>query len=358
MASDLLKLSPFPVVDLTAIDTPRDGLWQATPATCRRHFAKSPQCRDHYASLSARHATPNSVVQCPFGFSSVPFQEGDLKFAITSVIPFPRVGGEQEKRMAKAHPEAKVSVESVISASEVIMAARRQREAVIDEGIRRRSMALHEIRKLNRNIKLNAERLCQSESPHDPDSARPELVRILKSAEVMSQQFEVLEILANESLATLPLKGVIEIYRIVDKCVRINRPPDSPHRLGLAAPFGFDVRIAASDKTFPIIPMVLIENALRYAVPNTEVHVTLDRTKSGCVLQVMNIAPGDKPLTDEIFQKGKRATTKGEGSGNGLYVAQLVAHQHGARIKVSSTVVGKGQLRNVFRVEFDEAKKS
>src|SRR4029077_4703726 len=109
------------------------------------------------------------------------------------------------------------------------------------------------------------------ESPEDLDNASPDLVKIMKASELMSRQFDVIELLANEELATLPLNSVSEVYKLFDKCARIYQTRSK--RITLDAPQGFSPRVDACDKTFPIIPSVLIENALKYSVPESDVRV-------------------------------------------------------------------------------------
>jgi len=215
-------------------------------------------------------------------------------------------------------------------------------------------MALHEIRKLNRTVKQTAERLCRIHSPENPDNADKGLVQIWKSSELMSAQFEILEILANESLATLPLNSQIELYRIVDKCVRIYRPADAPWRIQMQASHGFDAKIAACDKTFSIIPTVLIENALKYSIPGSPILVDIYTDHGKCVLSVANQVAGQKQLGDSVFEKGVRATASGEGTGHGLYLAQLVAKQHGSRIKLTCRPEIGGETRCFFSVRFNQ----
>jgi signal transduction histidine kinase len=48
-------------------------------------------------------------------------------------------------------------------------------------------------------------------------------------------------------------------------------------------------------------------------------------------------------LTPEIFDRGVRATTNVEGSGKGLYLAQLVARQHGTQIQLEAERWGDDQ---------------
>ena len=182
------------------------------------------------------------------------------------------------------------------------------------------------------------------------------LLKIWKTSGLMSAQFDVIELLANEELYRFPLNTELEIYKLVDKCVRIFRPPDNPSRIVLKAPFNFHARIRAFDKTIQIIPTVLIENALKYAIPGSPIYVELSREDDWVILSVQNDSIGTQPLTENVFQRGYRASKDQDGSGNGLYLAQMVAQQHEAKLQLSSSMIRPNTMRCHFSIVFLEAK--
>src|SRR5207249_3597738 len=158
----------------------------------------------HYKKLLQDASFLEKTVQCPFGFSSFVVRARKATLAFTGVIPFPRMGGEKERRMAKSYPTSHIDVVSFRKARDAILVGDARMAQLEAEIIKREAFALHEIRKLNRTVKQEAERLCLSESPNNPAAANPQFVKIWKSSELMSVQFEVIELLANETLFTLP----------------------------------------------------------------------------------------------------------------------------------------------------------
>ncbi|NOT48297.1 MAG: sensor histidine kinase [Acidobacteria bacterium] len=205
---------------------------------------------------------------------------------------------------------------------------------------------------MNRKILQTAERLCLHESPQNPEAAQIEIVTIWKTAELMSKQFEVMEILANQRIAEHPPNSTIQPYRIFDKCVRVFNVLGQTDRFKIKAAPGFTAETRAYDKTFPIIATVLIGNAEKYSVEATEIRVYLKKDSATCTVDVTNLSKGQDPLTDEIFARGVRGRTEKDGSGNGLYVAQLVAHQHGTRISVKSAPYNAETMIHTFSVSF------
>lgn len=350
--SELARFSPYPVVNLHAVDVPQDGFQLTTPDLCRRSFGKLHHCREHYERLFNSPGLIGKPVQCPHGFCSFVVATNTQHFAITGLIPYPREGGDAERAAAKKYPSHKVTVESVRSIADTLQMLEQRLADIEHEAVSSHAMALHEIRKLNRTVKQTAERLCRRENTASPELASRELVQIWKSAEIMSQQFDIIEMLANESLTELPLNSIIEVYRIFDKCARIYNSVNGNARIVLRSSHEILGGIEACDKTFPIIPTVLIENALKYGKPNRSIDVYIHRADNECVIEVSNVADWNPLLDNSIFEKGKRATQGKEGSGHGLYLAQLVANQHGSTITLDVKPKSTDESLVTFAIRF------
>jgi signal transduction histidine kinase len=349
----IANISPLPIVDLSHPTKPRDGLVFPLTKTCHEKYDKGNSCQRHYEQLAMSSPVQRTIVQCPFGFASAAFSTATTFSAVTGFVPFPRLGGSQESIVAKRHKDSRISTDAVQNAINGIVEADKHFLALEENVLKGHSMALHEIRKLNRAIKQNAERLCRKESPNDLDLARKELVTIYKSSELMSNEFDVIEVLADATQTTLPLNTVIEIYKIFDKCVRIyNTQAGGRHVVLRATTSTYSPRVVASDKTLHIIPSVLIENSLKYSTPGSETRIFLepDLETSECIVTVVNESEGNQSLDNRVFQRGFRFDTRRDGSGNGLYVAQLIAKQHGTRITVQSEVTGPNSIRHTFSI--------
>jgi light-regulated signal transduction histidine kinase (bacteriophytochrome) len=352
------SISPLPIVDLTCELEPQDGIINPLSETCRKNLRERREaCMRHYRAVAASPAGASTIFQCPFGFSTIVFKAGGMHAAMTGFVPVPRQGGAPEKIVANRHREARVPVEGIRRAILGIVNAHARFQEIEQSVIEKYSMALHEIRKLNRNVKQNAERLCRQESPNDLEKARKELVTILKSSEMMSAEFDVIEVLANANQVELPLDFTAEPYRLFDKFVKIYRSQLTGSRqLQMKAEEGYRPRIAACEKTLHILPSVFIENAMKYSAPGTVIRVSIESDPNdgkSCVVSVESEAEGQQILDDRVFLKGYRAATgRQEGSGTGLYVAQLIAKQHNTAITVQSQPNGPTRVRHTFRVKF------
>lgn len=340
---DITKLSPLPTINLQDIAVPEDGLLVSTPSTCKRKWPDG-QCMAHYRKIASEPTNADTLFQCPYGFATLAIRTKSSFVALTGFIPYPRQGGQHEKAMAKKHGENKVATSNVNQSAQNLKGAIKHFENLENESIKRHSVALHEMRKLNRTVKQTAERMCNR-----TDSPDPQLVRIWKSADMMSQQFDVVELLANESLMELPITSECDLYPLFDKCVRIYTPLETPGRVTLRAiPFSHSGSIMACDKTIMILPAVLIENALKYSIRGAAINVTIESAGNSCVARVKNKVCRSTPLPNSVFQKGVRHAKDQEGSGNGLYLAQLVAKQHKGRLELESRMTGRDECECVF----------
>lgn len=360
----IASLSPLPFVDLNKPKEPSDGMTIELSDTCRKNYKSGKFCEAHYQAM-ASGSKDGSLVQCPYGFASVKFTATNLSFALTGFVPYPRLGGSKEPIVAKRHSQVKVASERVkkvgLRLLEVIHRyldmekETKQRLLELENlTIKNQSMGLHEIRKLNRSIKHAAERLCKKDCPEDPDKAQKELVTIFKSSELMSREFDVIEILSDATQTKLPHNIVSDLYRIFDMCVKIYREVAGGRKILLRAPNNYSPRVPACDKTFHIIPSVFIENALKYSLPGSEIRITIEPADEPqrCVVTVVNESEGQQILDNRIFERGYRANSLKDGSGIGLYVAQLVAEQHNTEIKVESIPLTATRVKHTFTVAF------
>ncbi len=354
--SELKHVSILPIVDLDRIGPPIDGTTHSAPGCCAKFYSRSAKCYDHYSALKAsKH--DNELVQCPYGFASYKLTLGATTVGMTGFVPYPRIGGANERQRAKDYPHNKI-VRTALGRINTALKHFDEKFREIEKTlIERYATALHEIRKLNRVVKQQAERICRKESPEKPDQANKSVVRIWKSAELMSQQFEIVEVMANEELANLPLNDTFSVYRMFDKVVRIYKSLH-PKRLSIEATGLDNHDIRACDKTFPIIATVLVENALRYGLVDTMVTVNVHSNSQQVEVSVRNYALSTKKLDDSVFKRGFRGPSDKEGSGNGLYVAQLVAKQHNTKITISTSAPTSGKVVHSFEVVFPLAKRT
>ena len=327
-SAEIVAISPLPIVILGRGGLPNSGALVPLSAFCIRRYSESSACKDHYAKMIDQPL--GQCVECPHGLSTCSMEIGSTKYAFTGFIPFPRQGSDQERIVAKSLPEHKIATSALHRYAECLQNVYDNLLTAGEAVIRQYSFALHEIRKLNRTIKQTSERM-QMKDYDWSKSADDDLIRVFKASEMMSTQFEVVEVIANEGLANLPLGTKGNLYKLFDKCAHIVSPDKKILIRGSSA---IEPMVWACDKTIPIIPTVLLLNAMKYKVPGTDVDVDIGVSGSFVQVRVQNRVPAGTRIDSRVFERGFRGVIDSDGSGHGLFLARIVAVQHLGTIEI------------------------
>ena len=92
--------------------------------------------------------------------------------------------------------------------------------------------------------------------------------------------------------------------------------------------------------SFDMIPLLIIDNAVKYAYPSSTVTISFAESKNNLSVAIESYSPfcpSDEIL--HIFSKGfrgKNAQRTSDGSGVGLYFVKLLCDLHNIQIKASS----------------------
>ena len=120
------------------------------------------------------------------------------------------------------------------------------------------------------------------------------------------------------------LAGILDVGR-----VRVQAPADLP-------------RVLADPDRLERIFLNLINNALGYSDPDTEIRVTLGRVSDEIVVQVTDqgrgISPEELPRIFDRYHRAGRGIGPTDGLGLGLFIAKELVEAHGGRIGVESEV--------------------
>jgi hypothetical protein len=205
-----MKVHPpslFPCVDL-ATQALKDGTGVECNSFCKKAISADPKCKHHYRTIASK---PEGYYQCPYGYTTRRFSFGGDAYAVTGVVAFPRFNSEAERRAAKQYPNGKVARKSIDSMLQFLADVEKLRADLIQDGAKVLPQAFHELRKLNGAILQLAEReLGQSDSPT--------LRSINSAAELMRNNFDILEALSNiEGMRALPSDSTVNLYDLVYK---------------------------------------------------------------------------------------------------------------------------------------------
>ena len=312
--------SSLPLSDPDLLEV-RDGFEVPSPSMCLNSIATKPECAAHYRSQSARS---DGFHQCPFGFTtrSFPF-EGKIWF-VSGVVAHPRFDSANERALAKKFPASRVSRASVKSVTEVMAAVEKARADAISEGAKVLPQAFHELRKLNGTIIQHSERAIGEFGENRS------LLSIKGAAELMRNNFDILEALSNiEGMRSLPLDGTVNLFDLAFKMKRVYQERATARSISINVQ-GVRAIIKGSQKSFPLVPAVLLENAIKYGATQDSISVGISSRGSRAQLVVENrSAHFIDPR--RCFDRGIRFANGVEGGGFGLFLAkEVIAAHHGS----------------------------
>lgn len=187
-----------------------------------------------------------------------------------------------------------------------------------------------------------------------------ELVSLQKSVDFLSRRLRLMDIVANPESASIGKRRQVQFYKAVDRIVRTIEPLGAERRVRVRLKGESYSAITVFD-SFDVIPLVLIDNAVKYAREGEEVLVAVTDSEDALTLSVESFSPvitdTERSLIFTRGQRGEAARLSADGSGIGLYVAQTVARAHGTLISVRAGAVkvaigGVGYATNVFSVVF------
>lgn len=220
---------------------------------------------------------------------------------------------------------------------------------------------LHDAMRLATDVSQLAEQVLSESTPLGVDkfgSATPALRSLVKSAALLVDSFDLLEIYLNPKAATFGQRRSVEIYKLIDKLAKIAGLARKQEQRPAVQLYGNTRRSYDVFESFKLIPFTLIDNAQKYSRTGGVVKVEI--AENAQALEIKVISEG--PLLSEteqsrIFERGFRGRAAEEaypsGMGLGLYIAQTVARAHGSTIRVRSQALSYDlgnfpQATNIF----------
>jgi signal transduction histidine kinase len=320
--------SPYPIYEP---DTKilHDGSTIPASGFCRKWITQS-KCLNHYAQLEKQ---PAGYYQCPFGFTSRSFRFLGKLWVITGTIAHPRFGTQEERRLAKDYPDTRTARADIEALIRFFSSLEKIQTEVIEQSAKVLPQAFHELRKLNSAVLQHAER---EKKLRGDDS--PNLVTIMSAAELMRNNFDILEAISNiETMMAIPRDSAIDVFALVYKVKKIFevRASERGARINITGDVG-KAFIRGSQKSFPIVPAVLMENAIKYGLPDSTINARVSIQGSNVEFTVENRSKFYIHPTD-CFDRGARYAPEVEGGGFGLFLARKIVDCHNGTIQCEAS---------------------
>lgn len=221
---------------------------------------------------------------------------------------------------------------------------------------------MHDAMRLARDVAQLAEQELLEANPNALDhfaAASANQRALVKTASLLVDTFDLLEIYLNPQAAAFGQPRTVEIYKLLDKLSKIASLARRQEQRSVVRIQGNTRRAFDVYESFKLIPLTLIDNAQKYSRKGFQVVVEVDETQHQAVL-ISIVSEGALLTTNEqcqIFKRGFRGKAAiamhPGGMGLGLYTAQTVAAAHGSTIHLRSAplgyeIAGIPQGRNTF----------
>lgn len=345
-----MSMFPFPYV-VSMDEIPKSGSLVRTPKFC--FIADKSKCRKYYESI-ADQPGPH---ECPYGFSSYTWHN---RHGVT-ILSGLRIVGYEDRRALKSrisHTEYAprfplAVVDSTVGrfkpefevVKETELKLEKMQSALDDIESRNRiqtdfsTVVLHDVRKLNAQLKSQTELLINKGSEIEPHQLHYRVNNIFATSTLISTRLDAYDFETNPTLAVTGNKRLAGIYRKFEKsshCLQVAQARNNV-KIQLAGQSYREVEIYS---VFDLLPFALLENALKYSPNDQTVQVNFEEYRRSILVTVSSIGPlATHDELESIFDRGFRgqhARKVNDGTGIGLYLAKKIADLHECDIEVSS----------------------
>jgi len=167
-------------------------------------------------------------------------------------------------------------------------------------------------------------------------NADRETANLFSSINILQEQLYLADIIANPDAITYGQKHYSQLYGFIYKMVKLFEPRAAKRGISISLR-GSSVSEVLTYNSFQFVPLILLDNAVKYSYRNKEIVISINENDKKVILTVNsfgNLVPIES--REKIFDKYERGTNgtteNPHGMGLGLYLASLIAKAHGTEI--------------------------
>jgi K+-sensing histidine kinase KdpD len=351
-------MNPFPIVQVNDSHRIENGVFFETPKHCNSNF--NHKCKAHYEAIQNKIG----FTLCPYGFASYVYDTNGVKFIATCL----NVKGISDNKQLLKHERSnenfpkftRMQVEIITRQYSLFLGsyiAEKNKNIQNNDKIKRATfqhnlitVTLHELRKLNQQIKLQSEVLqsevtkitCKGDLCKKKDYI-DRAFNIFSTSQLISTRLNAYDFIVNPSLTDTYKRKPIVVFKKFEKAIHCLKLSAEQKRIRIEL-LGSSVYELNTFKIFELLPFMLLENALKYTPEEHDISCIFFRNHT---IEIRNLGPkpSEKNL-DILFENGKRSdvVSKMEGSGIGLYLSKLICDKH--EIGISISIGDKTQIIN------------
>jgi len=340
------RLCPYPTVG--AAGDLADGHLVKQPRICMKCTDRS--CA-RFDGKGVELAEGLVAGKCPRGLALIAAEVGCFVVVVNGVL-LKGVEADCPPKLRKQYRDHRISIESLRMWRDFACEMPAFVAAEVDRRAKEVIASLHDVRTAVGLVYRNADALIMS-NPGDSDyekieGADPALKSLLKSVALLKTRLDMSSLLANPAAAEYGRKRPRAIYKLLDRMCHLFKEIAARRKVALTIRGPSTNRVPVYD-SFETIPLVLIDNAVKYSEKGSEAQVIVRDRSVAVDVRVRSYGP---PVSDDehsrIFDRGHRSTAAeawaASGSGLGLYLARVVAAAHGFSIFYKPSMAGRDGL--------------
>jgi len=219
------------------------------------------------------------------------------------------------------------------------------------------TFTMHEIRRLNLDIKSQAEEMIEnlSRGSVDTNFLGYRAQNIFGTSSLVSIRLDAYDFHVNPAVFSTGTKISLQVYRKFEKAMHCLQVESRKKQTRIRF-VGQSYDAIMGHSVLELLPFVLLENAIKYSPPNQEVTVTFQGAANRLEIIISSIGPTlfqseEKDLFARDF-RGVNAKKMCDGTGAGLHFARLVCDLHGIKIAARSNQTETLRLNGIPYSEF------
>ncbi len=352
---------------ITRIDTQRnfeEGELIDTFEYCKSNYCKG-KCKDFYDKLFQSGYT--GFLTCPHGFSVCAVGVGKDRRVYTCFREKLTVNKEKTKRLDYEKTKM-VTYNPILSrstAEKIIIQA--EKNFIDNKQLQDKTFIIdnvsHEVNKLNAQIKERCDNIFATyQLDQDGITIDAEMTNKLQQEirtiyVASSMVFSRFMLYDYESDSKNYLRGQIfdcNVYKKFDKICKIFK---NYRKKGVITKIeGNSHKAIKAYQSFEMIPLLIIENAVKYSFPGQTVKINFIERDSDLIVTIESKGPYiPEEEISKLYEKGYRgeqAKQVADGSGIGLYFVKLICDIHGIDINITSDPKRRTKKDNVYYAPF------
>ena len=339
MLDIIYSISPFPTIDPLSKEL-KDGSKYPQSPECKSCRSKS--CCE--TEIKSENKYPSFI--CEKGLLVIVTSTPSYKLLINGLLTekyqkLPHAL-RSKRRAYKIDPKEVTSWLDLVL-PQIDLALLGYRQDIINDTVN----VLHDISSatkiVNRNLedffKVSDVDLNDLEAEGPRDWKQTKALDLLNSVRLLSDFLKLPAIAVNPGSASVEPKRKTNLYSLVYRVSATFKGEARRKHLDLYTSGSSHLKFDLFD-TFVLLPFILIENAIKYSVPNNRIGVAVNEvSQSMAKVTIDSVGPKidtGLPIFDKGFRSPEGVAFVRTGKGYGLYIADIVAKAHQVKIDVSS----------------------